>query len=307
MGAVLGAACDDAAPSTVSDDSSVASVVGYRGGIRTAVGFELLEGTRAEYWSWYLTEESSDSAEAAVSFSMELLESNCEDFPAFLSCPARDDAVVSYRLSVLLDFHQRLELQDASGDADLLELVYTGPERQDDTIGVILPTLQAGEHCLLIAALEDDAAIVGGQFSDHSNTALFVISVGERGASGCDADPLRGPWWPVDSAGSVGDCGLPFLTENPGLYAREVPASSQALWAVLPRCGENTDQSVVVFAINGILQGEDDLLAPFKLPEFEGTGIVVPVAQPGDSVRVMIVDHQSLVPTSVRHSRPALN
>lgn len=316
VGAMLVGACtatssssDTTSSSDTSNGSDRLNLTGYRGGVRTSVGLDLPEQSRIENWRWDITEEAADQpTNAKIIFTSELLDQNCENFPAFLSCPPAEDAVVAYRVSALLDLDQRLQLSIANEAHDQIRLRYAGPGPREDTLDTNLPPLNLGTHCLLIAAFEDDHLIVTGQFPDHSNAAFFLLAAGGNREATCNAPPWTGPWWPVDSAGPIqGDCAYPFLTNEPLSYSSSVPIGARGLWAVLPRCGPDTEQSFAVFAVGGVLQGREDQLAPFRLPKFEGLGIVVPVETLNSPIRVLIVTQPGDGPTSVGHSRPILN
>lgn len=265
-----------------------ATPTGFRGGVLVGVGLELSIGQRVKGWRWELPEVVTDGVEASIGFTSELLDANCESFPAHLACPTPDETLLGFHLSALYDFDRRVPFRRDGTTSDRVEIYRSGTGRQQDSITAELPRAGVGLHCLLIAALEDDATVVEGQFADHSNTAIWTVVVEGDQPSHCDAPAYSGAWWPVNDDGPIaGDCAEPWLTDQPQVYARGVDPASGGLWAVLPRCGP-PGESFAVFAVDGVLQGTDDILSPFRIPATDAPGVVVPVDDSEGWLRVLV-------------------
>ncbi len=301
--ALLAAACQaptrpaaTASSSSSVPPSRVASVVvgqvapptGFRGGVLTGIGLTFDPGEGVEDWAWKLPAVAPEHVAATVRFTTELLNLNCESFPARLACPAPEDAVLLHRLSGLWDLDRRVVFQGVGGTSGRVDIYRAGPGRQEDDVDFALPGAERGAHCLVLAAFEDDATIVEGQFPDHSNSGLWLVSVGSDDPDRCGAPDYEGRWWPMDEDGIVlGDCAEPFLTDRPRQYAAGVAADTDGLWAVLPRCG-TPGTSFAVFAVDGVLQGAGDTLAPFRIPATDAPGVVVPVDRSDGWLRVLV-------------------
>lgn len=294
-------ACGIPEPASVASGETVST--GYRGGIRTAVALEISPGVRLEDWRWKVGDHAAHPIEGTTKLSVQLLELNCDSFPGSLPCPTPEQTLVVYRFSALLDMRDRLELVHGDVLSEGPRLVFSHKEGMEAEMTLQLPSLEPGEHCVLIGAFEDDATVVEGQFPDHSNAALFMVDVGESAEPRCDVPALNGTWWAVSPDGPIQECGLPFLTEEPRLYAPDLTAVG-GLWAVLPTCGQQVNDPLVVFAVDGVLQGSSDALSPMSVPQLKDSSIVIPVDDPGKALRVMVVDRPTIGPTTVRHSRP---
>lgn len=283
---------------------STGTVTGYRGGMRTGLALNIPSGSREEDWRWDVDSVRA-GAEAEISLSVQFLEPNCENFPSDLACPDLDEAVVSYRLSALLDF-EPLALGDSAQPGEATTLDFEGrssPHAVATT--AVLPALDAGEHCLLVAVFEDDSVVVGGQFADHSNAAVFTLDAGGSSLTRCHAPPFESAWWPTDPEGPVGDCAWPLLTTRPQVYSQAVPPSPEGLWAVLPRCGGSQSTPLVAFAVDGVLQAKDAVLAPVSVPQLDEGSVVIHLGAPDGWIRVMIIDRLTTEFPAVRYSRPA--
>lgn len=251
------------------------------------LGPKLSIGQRMNDWRWGLSMAAADGFEASIGFTSELMAANCEDFPAHLDCPLPNETVLLFHLSALYDLDQPMSF-DQAATSDQVEVYRSGTELQDISIVTSVPRSDVGTHCLLIAALEDDRTVSEGQFADHSGTGLWTIVVEDDETVLCDAPAYSGPWWPVDDDGPIArDCALPWLTDQPQLYAQGVDSASTDLWAVLPRCGL-PGESYAVFAVDGVLQGGGGVLSPYRIPATAAPGIVVPVDDPGEWLRVLV-------------------
>lgn len=260
---------------------------GFRGGVLVGLGPKLSIGQRVNDWRWELPLAAADGFEASIGFTSELLATNCENFPAHLDCPLPNETVLLFHLSALYDLDQPVSFGQAA-TSDHVEVYRSGPGRQDSSIATSVPQSDVSTHCLVIAALEDDRTVSEGHFADHSGTGLWTIVVEGDETVRCDAPAYSGPWWPVDDDGPIAsDCALPWLTDKPQLYAQGVDAASVDLWAVLPRCGL-PGESYAVFAVDGVLQGGEGVLSPYRIPATAAPGIVVPVDDPGGWLRVLV-------------------
>lgn len=261
---------------------------GFRGGVLVGLGPELSIGQRVSNWRWELPKAAADGFEASIGFTSEVLDANCENFPAHFDCPLPDETVLRFHLSALYDLDRRVSFRQAAASSDRVEVYRSGTDLQHVSIAASVPQSDIGTHCLLIAALEDDPTIAEGQFADHSGTGVWTIVVEGDGPVHCDAPAYSGPWWPVDADGPIaGDCALPWLTDQPQLYAQGMDSTSANLWAVLPRCGP-PGESYAVFAVDGVLQGGKDVLSPYRIPATDAPGIVVTVNDPGGWLRVLV-------------------
>lgn len=249
---------------------------------------ELLVGQRVSDWRWELPEVDADEVEASIRLTTELWDANCEDFPAHLACPMPEETVLGFHLSALYDFDRRVPFRQDDITSDWVEVYRFATGLQEGRIDALLPRSDIGTHCLLVAMLEDDPTVVEGQFADHSNPGVWTIVVEGDRPNHCGAPAYSGPWWPANDDGPIaGDCAEPWLTDQPQTYAQGVDLSSAEVWAVLPRCGA-PGESYAVFAVDGVLQGTDDVLSPFQIPATDAPGVVVPIDDPGGWLRVLV-------------------
>lgn len=262
--------------------SPLGAPTGFRGGVLTGVTLEIPGARIPNDWTRAIQAEGFSIGEGAtVRFTSKLLDATCENFPASLPCPNPTDAVLSFHVSALLDFEQVVPVLDEFSGAQMEASVnHAGTGRMDTVVPLDLPPLLLGRHCLLIAALEDDATIIEGQFPDHSNVAIFLLQVGDDGPNFCQPQSVASRVSDLAVDGAVSPCGYPFLTSNPSEYTDD-QVTEGSLWAVLPACGEVNS---VVFSVDGILQPADSPLGPRVFPVGGGNGAVIPITPPEPSI-----------------------
>jgi len=291
----LGCSPTSSVPSSTPSSTGASPLgvpTGFRGGVLTGVTLEIPGARIPNDWTRAIQAEGPSIGEGAmVRFTSKLLDATCENFPASLPCPAPEEAVLGYRISVLLDLNESVPAPGPMGTRNGYSFTHAGASRMETVVPLDLPPLPRGRHCLLVAALEDDMTIIEGQFPDHSNIAMFWLQVGEENVDFCHAQMVASPVLDLAPQGPVASCAYPFLTTEPGDYTKD-SVSGRGLWAVLAECEDTTS---VVVAVDGILQSAAQPLGPRLLPAGEGNGVAYAIDAPNQStIRALTVSTSSV-------------
>lgn len=236
------------------------SGTGFRGVIAAGVGL-LIQGSKSNEGVWTV-QSSEDLRNPRLRVVMRIDEETCDVAP-HLPCIQRDQAVLSFRISALLNFKDLIKINDR--DSEDMRFQGKEPATGEGNFPLGLPFLPTGLHCLTVAALEDPYDVIGRSLPSHGTVTTFAIAVGKRKPNHCKFPELikkRLTKVPKNPEYDFG-CGFPLISVERNKPRRQGQVGrKQPLWLHVPQCGT---RMTILFIHNGVFQAEKDFMPPFSV------------------------------------------
>lgn len=197
----------------------------------------------------------------------------CAGVPKELACPDQSSARILFRISALLDHRELVKVEGSA--AELFAIGAAEPTIA--RLGVTLPRLSEGRHCLLVSVSEAPAVAVREQLPDHAVATMFQVISGTAKTDHCFGGKRRRVELQALASEIRPDCSLPMLSPAPDelLIRREVQVGDK-LWAVAGRCAA---RATVVLAKDGVLQAAGSSFAPIFVPKTSPASVKIPLPE----------------------------